>query len=534
MFAVPGWKVSASSLTSDRSTRNPKATHDTNAIRGDTNGRKRKHDHGGSRNPNGFGDGDLDRLWKRYVEGDGKEGKPPKAKGDLKQERREGKRRIVEESVPKNAALPSELDNVLEATPEATKKEARNKQKREQRPAKETGQGELKESTRAQLKPKPKTDIDMLKRSSVVANPTTALQPTSLPPPPPPASNLTPLQQSMRHKLLSARFRHLNETLYTTPSTAALALFTASPDLFDEYHAGFSQQVKELWPENPVDGYIRAIKTRAKVKPAKKERYRKPGTPIPNIDALPRRPNGSCTVIDLGCGDAALSRALQPVLKSLSLRVLSYDLHAANELITKADVAALPLRDGEADVAIFCLSLMGTNWIAFVEEAWRALRGDSKGELWVSEVKSRFGRVTKKGGGIGQQKRKPKSRNARNDDDEEGLDQEVFAEDEAKPQKDDNETDISAFVNVFQRRGFQLKPESVEKSNKMFLRMVFVKTGIPTAGKWAGQKWIGRDNQPPQRSHNGIKKFVERDRSDNGPTVEEETRVLKPCVYKIR
>ncbi|RJE16810.1 rRNA processing protein Rrp8 [Aspergillus sclerotialis] len=38
---------------------------------------------------------------------------------------------------------------------------------------------------------------------------------------------------------------------------------------------------------------------------------------------------------------------------------------------------------------------MGTNWVSFVEEAWRVLRGDGKGECWVSEVKSRFGRVVR-------------------------------------------------------------------------------------------------------------------------------------------
>src|SRR5438034_8263854 len=89
------------------------------------------------------------------------------------------------------------------------------------------------------------------------------------------SANLTPLQQSMREKLLSARFRHLNQTLYTSPSSQSLDLFTANPELFAEYHAGFSWQVKESWPSNPVDEYIRNMKTRGAILP-QKGRQRKP------------------------------------------------------------------------------------------------------------------------------------------------------------------------------------------------------------------------------------------------------------------
>ena len=50
---------------------------------------------------------------------------------------------------------------------------------------------------------------------------------------------LTPLQQAMRQKLISSRFRHLNEQLYTTPSEKAVELFNANPELFDEYQRQF-------------------------------------------------------------------------------------------------------------------------------------------------------------------------------------------------------------------------------------------------------------------------------------------------------
>jgi ribosomal RNA-processing protein 8 len=45
---------------------------------------------------------------------------------------------------------------------------------------------------------------------------------------------LTPLQQKMQRKLQGARFRWLNEQLYTTHSSDAFKMFTENPKLFEE------------------------------------------------------------------------------------------------------------------------------------------------------------------------------------------------------------------------------------------------------------------------------------------------------------
>jgi len=208
----------------------------------------------------------------------------------------------------------------------------------------------------------------------------------------------------------------------------------------------------------------------------------------------------------------------------------------------------LPLRDGEADIAVFCLSLMGTNWVSFVEEAWRILRGDGKGEVWVAEVKSRFGRVSRAAGGgptvvensVGKRRKNPNAKKSSgNDADDDGLPNEpLFAEDTATGSGSQDETDISAFVKVFARRGFQLREESVDKTNKMFVTMIFVKSGIPTAGKHRGLKWNGHEYQRQQQSHEGKSRFVGGqakkgiDEDEISPL--EEAKVLKPCVYKTR
>src|SRR5690606_27148933 len=90
---------------------------------------------------------------------------------------------------------------------------------------------------------------------------------------------LTPLQQKMRAKLTSARFRHINEFLYTEPSTHAFSKFAEEPEMFEEYHAGFRQQV-EVWPENPVDIFLETLRLRSKLRFEKGDRRRRMGAGV--------------------------------------------------------------------------------------------------------------------------------------------------------------------------------------------------------------------------------------------------------------
>jgi ribosomal RNA-processing protein 8 len=117
------------------------------------------------------------------------------------------------------------------------------------------------------------------------------------------------------------------------------------------------------------------------------------------------------------------------------------------------------------------------------------------------------------------------------DDEDDGL--EVFAQDDNSTAQD--ETDISAFVNVIQRRGFALQSASVNKHNKMFVSMTFVKTGIPSAGNHRGLKWNGQAYERMGGPATGRKKFIDESKEDDlALSPEEESKVLKPCVYKKR
>jgi ribosomal RNA-processing protein 8 len=173
----------------------------------------------------------------------------------------------------------------------------------------------------------------------------------------------------MKQSLDGARFRWINEALYKADSAKTHQMMRDDPKVYEEYHTGFRHQV-DSWPTNPVTHYVSTLSTYP------------PKT----------------VIADLGCGDAALARALLPK----GMVVLSFDLVSDGGFVVEADICGkLPLpgsegtenekSEGEAhvvDVVVCALSLMGTNWLTCIREAWRILKPD--GELKIAEVASRF------------------------------------------------------------------------------------------------------------------------------------------------
>lgn len=209
-------------------------------------------------------------------------------------------------------------------------------------------------------------------------------------------SKLTPLQQKMMAKLSGSRFRWINEQLYTTTSEKALDLVKKQPELFDEYHQGFRSQVQN-WPENPVDVFVEQVKSRT-------------SKPINAPGGLPGNSKKQVVIADMGCGEAQFALDINNFVKqynsqkkpkgkkvytsgprpptSLDIKVHSFDLKKANNRITVADIKNVPLETGSCNIVIFCLALMGTNFLDFIKEAYRILAPN--GELWIAEIKSRF------------------------------------------------------------------------------------------------------------------------------------------------
>ncbi|KJE04427.1 ribosomal RNA-processing protein 8 [Cryptococcus gattii NT-10] len=241
-------------------------------------------------------------------------------------------------------------------------------------------------------------------------------EPVQLPIPTPPSKgtklkvggegNLTEMQKNMQSKLEGARFRWINEQLYSTPSTEALAMMRKDPKIFADYHQTH-RLLTSAWPSPPLPHLI---------------------------NLLSSLPSGT-VIADLGCGDAGLARALVPQGKI----VMSFDLVGDNGVpgaeTAEDDVAGgwvveadflekvpLPGRPGGlnydapaigkegakgekknkkkggkkrdaasseiVDVVVCCLSLMGTNWVGGISEACRIL--EQGGTFHVAEVTSRF------------------------------------------------------------------------------------------------------------------------------------------------
>lgn len=72
-------------------------------------------------------------------------------------------------------------------------------------------------------------------------------------------------------------------------------------------------------------------------------------------------------VADFGCGEARLA-------ESISQKCYSFDLVAANNRVIACNMAHTPIPADSVDVAVFCLSLMGTNLKDFLLEANRVLK----------------------------------------------------------------------------------------------------------------------------------------------------------------
>jgi len=165
-------------------------------------------------------------------------------------------------------------------------------------------------------------------------------------------SGLSELQSKFHAKIQGARFRTINEKLYSQRGEESFREFQSNPSLFETYHSGYREQVK-LWPENPLHIIINWIKTKH-----------------------PRS-----IISDMGCGEAVLAR-------SLPNRVHSFDLVSKNSHVVACDIAHVPLANDSVDIVVFCLSLMGTNIGEFLVEASRILKPD--GILKIAEVRSRF------------------------------------------------------------------------------------------------------------------------------------------------
>lgn len=184
---------------------------------------------------------------------------------------------------------------------------------------------------------------------------------------------------------------------------------------------------------------------------------------IRHVKAAPK----GTRVADFGCGEARLSA-------SVPHKTHSFDLVAANDRVTACDIAHVPLGNECVDIAVFCLSLMGTDYIDFLREARRVLVPG--GRLFVAEVRSRFSRPGVAGGagdgGAGGDSdddapRGPKRGSKRGPNKKRGK--------QMAPANDGDLATFDAFVEQLTELGF--KEESRDVDNRMFVLLTMRKAG---------------------------------------------------------
>nr|CAD1836394.1 unnamed protein product [Ananas comosus var. bracteatus] len=175
----------------------------------------------------------------------------------------------------------------------------------------------------------------------------------------------------MRARLSGGHFRMINEKLYTcrfpkdgkgrslvsspivdSCGEEAFDYFKNDPELFNVYHTGYQEQMSH-WPEQPVNIIIKWLRSHG----------------------------SSLTVADFGCGDARIAR-------NVKNKVFSIDLVSNIPSVIACEMSHTPLDSSSIDVAVFCLSLMGTNYPSYLKEANRVLK--PCGWLLIAEVRSRL------------------------------------------------------------------------------------------------------------------------------------------------
>ena len=142
-------------------------------------------------------------------------------------------------------------------------------------------------------------------------------------------------------------FSHMNNRWYASSSDKTHARVEANPEEWGHYHTMY-RELRKSWPVVPFEEEIRWLTARE-----------------------------GMVVGDFGCGEALLAARVAD-----RHRVHSFDHYAINPSVVACDIAAVPLDDDVLDVAIFCLSLMGSNFTDYLREAHRCLRFDGHLHIW--------------------------------------------------------------------------------------------------------------------------------------------------------
>jgi hypothetical protein len=148
-----------------------------------------------------------------------------------------------------------------------------------------------------------------------------------------------PLNPEMVEKLQRklGDFSEMNRLWSVSNSTTTGDKLKDNPEIWYQYHTLYREKRKE-WNEIPYE----VLGNKISVRP-------------------------DWIVGDFGCGENLLS-------KNIPNKVYSFDHVAIDENVIPCDISNVPLDNNVLDVAVFSLSLMGTNYRDYLEEGHRTLR----------------------------------------------------------------------------------------------------------------------------------------------------------------
>jgi superfamily II DNA or RNA helicase len=155
-------------------------------------------------------------------------------------------------------------------------------------------------------------------------------------------------------------FSRMNNRWYASSSDVTHTRLAGNAEEWAHYHTMY-RQLRESWPVVPFKEEVRWLSE-------------------PGREGL--------VVGDFGCGEASIAKTV-----SDRHQVHSFDHVAIDDRVIACDIARVPLEDRALDVAIFCLSLMGSNLTDYIREAHRCLRLDGQLHIW--EPASYFDDVTR-------------------------------------------------------------------------------------------------------------------------------------------
>jgi len=153
-------------------------------------------------------------------------------------------------------------------------------------------------------------------------------------------------------------FSKMSNRWYATDSGKTHDRLANNPEEWAHYHTLY-RQLRETWPVVPFKEEIRWLSER-----------------------------DGYVVGDFGCGEALIAAEAGD-----KHTIHSFDHVAIDKRVIACDIAHVPLEDDTLDLAIFCLSLMGSNFTDYIREAHRCLHIDGHLHIW--EAASYFDDVKK-------------------------------------------------------------------------------------------------------------------------------------------